>query len=291
MDVFKTHVRELLAIPISDENFGQYTGLRPPFVSVHADNKRTFLAICPECDNPIQLVGLFRNQEDAAGRPYGRHVRHSVPNLARYDEDEYLACPYADPRYRKDDGRRPVNSPKGAMLRTLMRDRFDLIVADWERSAGIHMSVDYARRMLEGWKVNSGWLYYVANMHNLPWMLFFAAPAQPLVGRWIRKGSGLQRKLETLDRVRLDDVAPWYVQVSRVGNTYLDLSFLLWHRRIVIRDEHAEETFLLRILLDGKPVGRDLLVHADGRYLEGAHSRRGQRLLAVADEVLGHVRP
>lgn len=294
MDVFKTRVGDWHSIPISNENFAKYTGMREPYVHEHdceqghgRDGLRSYFAVCPECDNPIQLIGLYANQEDSKNEPYGRHVKHSIRYLARYDEDEYYACPYADPRYHRNPGRRPANSPKGAALRALMRDRFDLIVWDWEHSTGIHMSVDYATRMLDGWRANDGWRYYAATWSNLPWMLFFGAPAQTLVGRWIRKDSDLRRKLEALDCVRLEDVSPWYMRVTKASRAYVDLSFMLWKRRITVEDEHAYETYRLRVLLDGKPVGEDLTVHADASYLNDAPRRRNQRMLEESESVLG----
>lgn len=169
MDVFKTHVGGWGAMPISEENFARYTNLRALYVLEQANRRNSFFAVCPECDNPIQLIGLYTNQEDSHGWPYGRHVRHSIPRLARYVEEEYLACPYADPRYRRDEGRRLVTSRVGLALRDLMRDRFDLIADDWERSTGLHLGVKYAAKMLGKWKDNQGWLFFMATRRNLPW--------------------------------------------------------------------------------------------------------------------------
>lgn len=40
------------------------------------DTGPSYYAVCPLCDNPIQIVGLFRRQEESrARRPYGRHHR------------------------------------------------------------------------------------------------------------------------------------------------------------------------------------------------------------------------
>ena len=112
MDVFKTHVGEGRAIAISRENYFMEAKGMEPYV-VERDGHRTFYAVCPECDNPIQLIGLNRRELDAGHRrPYGRHVGHDVPRVAVYDETAYLECSYSNPGYHRDPGSRrpPVQS-------------------------------------------------------------------------------------------------------------------------------------------------------------------------------------
>lgn len=82
MDVFKTLVGEGKALMINEENFYLATRERKPYV-VDRDGVKSFYAVCPECDNPIQLIGLLRRQQDSLPRrPYGRHVGHDVPGVA-----------------------------------------------------------------------------------------------------------------------------------------------------------------------------------------------------------------
>lgn len=78
MDVFKTHVGEGKALMINEENFYLATRERKPYV-VDSGGVKSFYAVCPECDNPIQLIGLLRRQQDSLPhRPYGRHI-HEGP--------------------------------------------------------------------------------------------------------------------------------------------------------------------------------------------------------------------
>lgn len=53
MDVFKTHVGEGKALMINEENFYLATRERKPYV-VDSGGVKSFYAVCPECDNPIQ---------------------------------------------------------------------------------------------------------------------------------------------------------------------------------------------------------------------------------------------
>ena len=108
MDVFKTHVGEGKALMINEENFYLATRERKPYV-VDSGGVKSFYAVCPECDNPIQLIGLLRRQQDSLPRrPYGRHIGHDVPGVAVYDEDAYLSCPFSIP----DIGERTGNASR-----------------------------------------------------------------------------------------------------------------------------------------------------------------------------------
>lgn len=116
MDVFKTHVGEGKALMINEENFYLATRERKPYV-VDSGGVKSFYAVCPECDNPIQLIGLLRRQQDSLPhRPYGRHIGHDVPGVAVYDEDAYLSCPFSDPGYWRTDRKRKPSNPTGQAL-------------------------------------------------------------------------------------------------------------------------------------------------------------------------------
>lgn len=102
MDAFKAWPGRAESIVISQESYMGCTGGVAPWRR-DGDKGPSYYAVCPLCDNPIQIVGLFRRQEESrARRPYGRHHRGDVPGLCRYDEDAYLHCPYADPNHRTD---------------------------------------------------------------------------------------------------------------------------------------------------------------------------------------------
>lgn len=92
MDVFKAWPGRAESIVISQESYMGCTGGVAPWRR-DGDTGPSYYAVCPLCDNPIQIVGLFRRQEESrARRPYGRHHRGDVPGLCRYDEDAYLHC-------------------------------------------------------------------------------------------------------------------------------------------------------------------------------------------------------
>lgn len=79
MDVFKAWPGRAESIVISQESYMRCTGGVAPWRR-DGDKGPSYYAVCPLCDNPIQIVGLFRRQEESrARRPYGRHHRGDVP--------------------------------------------------------------------------------------------------------------------------------------------------------------------------------------------------------------------
>ena len=87
MDVFKTHVGEGKALMINEENFYLATRERKPYV-VDSGGVKSFYAVCPECDNPIQLIGHRGGISDMTCRawPYMTRtltcpVRSPIPDI------------------------------------------------------------------------------------------------------------------------------------------------------------------------------------------------------------------
>lgn len=71
MDVFKAWPGRAESIVISQESYMGCTGGVAPWRR-DGDTGPSYYAVCPLCDNPIQIVGLFRRQEESrARRPTG----------------------------------------------------------------------------------------------------------------------------------------------------------------------------------------------------------------------------
>lgn len=86
----------------------------------------------------------------------------------------------------------------------MMASGFDLVVAAWERSTGIHLSESSAGHALTRWRDDEAWRDYGSSYLNLPQMLLYSAPAQNLTKHYIVKGSELCERLGALDRIRLE---------------------------------------------------------------------------------------
>ena len=88
MDVFKTKPGIPESLHILEETFTNATNKQVPYYTEgeHGRNARCF-AVCPLCDNPIQIIGLYK-AHDEGRKPYGRHYPKDILDLANYDEEE-----------------------------------------------------------------------------------------------------------------------------------------------------------------------------------------------------------
>ena len=292
MDVFKIHVGEGRAIAISRENYFMETKGMEPYV-VERDGHRTFYAVCPECDNPIQLIGLNRRELDAGHRrPYGKHVGHDVTGVAVYDETAYLECSYSNPGYHRDPGsRRPPSNPTALALYRIMRDRFDRVEYAWRRASGIRLGIKRLRRALTLWRNDKAWLNYDSTYCNLPQMLFMGSPEQDLYGQCVSKDGPVAAALSTLDDIRLEpvDFSEEYVRVSTTRFT--NVTFTLGPPSKRKDGEHMVEYFPLCLLHEGRQIGGFIQVRTDpewfSRILNMPDWHENHRLSAMAADVLG----
>ena len=265
MDVFKASVGEGKAIAISRENYFMETKGMEPYV-VERNGHRMFYAVCPRCDNPIQLIGLNRRESDAGyRRPYGRHVGHDVSGVAVYDETAYLECPYSNRGYRRDpSSHRAPSNPTALALYRIMRDRFDRVEYAWRRASGIRLGIKSLRKALILWRNDKAWLNYDSTYCNLPQMLFMGSPEQDLYGQCVSKDGPVAAALSTFT-------------LGPPSN----------HRS----GEHVAESFPLCLLHEGCQVGGFIQVSTDpewfSRILNMPDWHENQRLLAMAADVLG----
>lgn len=295
MFVFKTHTGLREEFEINAANFMKTTGGRRPYKSVGRDGRNVYYAVCPACDNPVVLVGLYRNERgmDRPRRPFGRHCGHDVPGPAEYDEEAYRTCRYADPGHRVNSWRkRRPSDLHGLALYRLMRGEFDNVALAWEMSSGIHLGLGYAEEMLRGWRANEGWRYYVASYQNLPQMLFWPAGSQKLMGRYVRRGSPLHGLLDRSGLVSLEPRGNRYVQVRRRSRRFVEASFVIYDRTFgPDGDVDEQEIFDARVDVDGRELASDLRIAAETDWLERARSltrgRRDERLLEIAGRILG----
>lgn len=292
MDVFKTRVGTVESIMITPESYMAATELRRPYAVQHADGRYSFYAVCPLCDNPISIVGLFKSQEGSRyRRPFGKHHPGDVQGLCAYDEDAYMNCPYANPSRKRRSRIRPPKNPTSLAIWRHMRDEFDHVAHAWETWSGIHLGPKLAGSALQRWRANKVWNYYGATYRNLPQMLFYGAPAQNLVKTYVVRSSPLRDALDSLPEVRLTPTpSPRYEQVDKTGTGFLSLDFHLTPGRSPRDGHHFTETFRLRVICEGREAFPDLELETDPQWLNHARrdmgGRRDRRLLDLARNVL-----
>ena len=291
MDVFKTKPGISESILINEENFTGKTKKREPYYVTKGDGKISCRAICPICDNPIQIIGLYKKEEECTVKPYGRHHKGYVKRLARYDQTSYENCPYSNPNYRNGNARRTPADPTGQALYRIMRDEFDKIIYILGNTIGIHISIGFAEKLLQSWKVNEGWRYYESTYANLPYMLLYAEPAYSMFGRILpRKGNIYPKLIQCGRNFAFEDHGESYVKIAQKHGKYLDATFYLGNHRYTQDGEHLTETYNL-VIVEGKEAIYEKEIEVEEEYLDKLKfswkdSERNKKLRDLAQTVL-----
>lgn len=280
---------------ITKENFEVLTNGRKIFREKGKDGKTREFGICPACDNPIQLIGLYKKLENT-DRPYGKHYGHDIA-LAKHNEKTYQFCPYASRKWAvsKESLKEEVTDfEKGIYY--AVRDNFDYAIYLAETVTGLKISPAYARQMLEYYLGVPGFIYYHATYYNIPWMLLYFMPAVTVHYKLVKKDSPIYNLFKKCKYIKLLETK--YASYYRVEKKDLkkDLEFAtLLHRRKVVDDEVKEYIDIILSTRDEEnlpqKIGSCTLEINEYRFPNLVHSKkakayRSQELLDIAKEMM-----
>lgn len=289
MNIVKLTVGPGPVYPVSPSVFEAAALKRPPYYQ----NKGTpmFYAVCPRCDNPVEIVGLYKR-----AKPYARHHTHDIPGLAQYSQEAYDFCPYANPQKPDSSARKKVKSGLPLQILKLLRDQFDRVIYLLSKDTGIVFSERLAEQMLDRYLAGEGYLYPWATMGNLPWIFGHLSHRWNLWGRVVRKDSPLYAALAAHKDLQFNDQG----QLRTKPGKFVDINFLFMQHRLVTKNtekdrEYAggnlEET-LEFVVTEGngnrpKTLFKTVL-HIDQAYFQNLvdlpddKAQRNQKLLAIA---------
>lgn len=298
MDVFKVKPGMSRIYPVSRENYEAATGQGEKYRK-EGRGGESYFAVCPACDNPIQMIGLYRNTAESGRKPYGKHTRQTIPNLAEYDEEAYLDCPYSNPTQTPSTGRRRAKSRLSRQIIRLLHDQFDRVIHILSRETGICFSTALSKKMLEGYIVREGWSFRDAAPYNLPWAFVEGQVALPLFGQQIRTDCALYDAIAAnCPAVRFEvTTARDSARIMQNGGQYVDLRFTFVSHQRVVRDEHLFETIDFWVYRGVAPnletVYRNTLDIQTDYFLNlinlpDERSHRNQKLLDIAHELLAN---
>lgn len=284
--------------PINNDTYLRVTGKNPPYCQV-TEGKESLFAVCPMCDNPIQIVGLYKRTPEGGRRPYGKHHLGSIPKLAPYREAAYLNCPYANAKRKPVPIRNKVPIEDSSVQNVLrfMRNQYDHIINTLSEDLDIRISYTLARRLAVEYICNQGWNYLDARgEQNLPWILGQVGQAPNLYGQYVKTGTALYDAIaQKCPEVKFEEnVGLGYAQIRANNNQFVYLTFCLLNPRfirtngqmiqtidlLVNRDvQEEEEVFRKTIRIDTNKFYRNC-------QLPHAETQRSQKLLEIAAEVI-----
>lgn len=161
-------------------------------IAAYGDRETGQYAVCPVCDNPIQIVGLYSAKQ---GTPYGRHLSHAVPDLADFDQIERDGCNLYKPLKLAKTALKPAIDRQGQRALRNLIETFDLVVALLKHDTGILFSEKLLGRMLERFRDERGYLYRGANALNIAWMFAYFSDSNSLWWQFCRDDSGLPHEI------------------------------------------------------------------------------------------------
>ncbi len=240
---FKTAPKSQRIYPVTIESVEEHLGRRAPWFQSgsHRDDDRHF-AVCPYCDNPIQLKGLYRRTETSP-RPHGSHVGKPIDGFA-FDAQSMQFCPYKQSRIRHaKDSRRTYDAMGNTLIDTAIAE-FDRIVLILRDDYGFRISDALAGRMLESWFKSKGFLYQGAHLRNLPWMIGYFAKSENLFRQRVGQNEDLAAAIrENVPQAEIDN---WGNLIKGSG-WYCIMMQTLHHRSEIDEDGDLSETLQVRV--------------------------------------------
>lgn len=280
---------------ITKKNFEELTKKEEPYVITGKDKQTRYFGICPACDNPIQLIGLYKELKNT-DISYGRHYNRNAA-IAVHNEQLYKFCPYASHIYSgKEKEKKDKLTDFERNIYNTVRDYFDKVIYLLGQITGFKITKKYAKEILHEYLCGEGYMYYGATYYNIPWMLLYFCKAKPIYRKLVYKKSPLYEILKNRDDISLKQYknSPYYLVDNNGSYLNLYYSFIL-HERKVIKDEVKEEicfqlfsssrdnvsTEKTDLILDINEYRFPNLIHS-----EKAAGFRDEELLRIAKEMM-----
>ena len=181
MKKFKLSIQSYDIFYLTKYNFEKYTYKQSPYYWYKhglIDKSRNPVAVCPYCNNPIIIINIYKNPD----KIYAKHYPHSIQNLASFNRDAYLACPYSrSDNHKYDKASEPLDRHTIELLSFLMNN-FDKIIYALSCIIGISISDKLATKMLEHYIKIKGYTYKYSNISNIVYTFGYRADRFSIYG-------------------------------------------------------------------------------------------------------------
>jgi hypothetical protein len=295
MDEYKLYVEATSGKLIDKDQFEADTLRREPWYQSGSGEKLSQFAVCPACDNPIQLVGLYQLPENVKN-PYGKHAMWGVRGIAPLDTEARDNCPYFKPRQHQKSDRKARFDGVPRKIIKLLIEQFDRVVYILEKQTQVVLSPRALRGMLERYKGEQGYLYTGATLRNVPWIFAYMSDATPLFAQKVNGNNELTKAILThVPKAKIDSNGR--LDTATKG-AFIDLKMSFIRHRIV-KDSEASRLFESMVFVVSQSLKGDLMdVHKDVITFEphwferliqmpADHAYRRMDRVELAREVLG----
>lgn len=278
MDVFKLRPEDQGFLPISKDSFEHETLRKAPWYQRNGRGEEVQYAVCPACDNPIQIIGLYRLSKQV-DQPFGRHTIHGVPGLVSLNPEERENCPYFRPRPRVKTDRRPQMSLVSHKILDLLVTQFDRVMYLLRKQTGINFSQNLAQKMLLAYRAERGYLYTGATLMNVPWIFAYMSDSQSLFGQYVADNPDLARAIrETMPDAEI--TSDGRIQSRNKKFLPIHVSFI-HHRLKKDREDYGLEETMQMVVATDEP--GSIIPHPIFRQTIRFDYEEFQRLIAIPD--------
>ena len=266
--------------------FERDTQKKKPWYQIQA-NEISLYAVCPACNNPIQIIALYKRKENSP-RPYGKHVPKSIKGLAEYNHETYLGCPYANPNIAlKKDSLRSEMDKLSLEILSFMKEQFDRIIYILQEETGIIFTEKLSKDMLVSFLQMHGYQYVGINMCNLPWIFAYMTASQSLFGRILKKDCPLMQILKKQREVTFTTNN----QIRGAANTFLEINFAFIGHEFSKSGTDHKETVEFVVSLRDKLIYQVKLAIDPIRFhnlvnVPMERAQRNQKILHIAEELI-----
>lgn len=286
-------------------DFEEQTGNNRDYQYVGKDGIKRGLAVCPSCDNPVRILGLY--EELDGQKAHARHHNRDTA-FASYDSSAYFHCPRAEIRNVRgtdfSNVKREPSEYEKRMYNT-MREYFDKAVYILNQDLSLYVSHSFAKRLLQEFVANRGYMSSDSSIYNLPWMLLDKSFSFNLIGMRVRRTSELHQFLSLKEDIILvpytyhdkdnNEVDTEYDLIKPQDNHYVILiGHFIQHTRIVASNDMLKENIVFG-LSDSNSVPihwiyREKYNINEHRFpnlcVKGKDKHRNQKLLDIAQEIM-----
>lgn len=251
--IFKLKKETTSTFPIELNVFERVTREQAPYYQKNKTGKTQQFAICPGCNNPVQIIGLYNHLKHTKNA-FGRHSPRPVSGFS-YDADAYEFCPYLLQNSSHDSSSRKEPSSYSCDILKLAIQQFDRVVYVLKEDMGFNVSLTFAKNMLRTYLKEQGYLYPGSSLRNIPWIMGYLSFSKSLFGQYLQSGpkyGALQKAIfKNIPEARVT-ADGW---VTRKGTTEYNLQcFLTNHKISETRDGGLQETIRF-IIISGRDEG------------------------------------
>lgn len=186
MNIFSVGDGNRNGYELTRETFIEKTHKSTPFYQDPNRYKTPYFAICPACNNPIQIINLFGVQyiEENTGRTnlHGRHYKNNVEGLPPYSEKNYENCPlHNQVAFRMKEVRK--NEKINEEIRNIVENNKSQIYANIRQITGVLLSSNKLNQVIDDYIVARDYCYTYTNKFNIPYSILYTRNAINIFGQ------------------------------------------------------------------------------------------------------------